>query len=215
MEDQAQRQADRLREQLQGHQAVRLPLNALPPAAVLVPLLWKHNCWQLLFEIRSEKIIQGGEICLPGGGLEPGETPREAAIRETAEELLLDRRRIEVICPLHTVAGPGGREVSSWLGILSGYEGTWEKEEVSRTFLLPLSWFAANSPVQYTAELVTEVPDNFPLAAISRGGEKPFHAIPKDFWFYSTPYGVMWGLTAQIIRGALPLITGSLSDRPQ
>ena len=38
--------------------------------------------WQVLFEVRAAGISQPGEVCFPGGRIEPGETPEEAALRE-------------------------------------------------------------------------------------------------------------------------------------
>ena len=55
--------------------------------AVLVPLVeWQGEPY-LLLEVRSETLNrQPGEVCFPGGGVEPGETPEEAALRELKEE---------------------------------------------------------------------------------------------------------------------------------
>jgi len=45
---------------------------------------------QILYEVRAQKLDrQPGEVCFPGGQIESGETPLEAALRET-EELLRD-----------------------------------------------------------------------------------------------------------------------------
>ena len=55
--------------------------------AVLIPWVKKEDGDALLLEVRSEKVKQPGEVCFPGGRVEPGETTAEAAVRETCEEL--------------------------------------------------------------------------------------------------------------------------------
>ena len=77
--------------------------------AVLIPLVEKEGELHILFEVRQAGIRQGGEICFPGGMIEEGETAEEAAVRETAEELLIPAEKIEVIAPMHVMSGPGGR----------------------------------------------------------------------------------------------------------
>ncbi len=39
---------------------------------------------------RSGQVIAPGTLCFPGGGIEPGESPAEAAVREFREEVGLD-----------------------------------------------------------------------------------------------------------------------------
>ena len=49
-------------------------------SAVMIPVLETPEGLHLLFEVRSEKLEhQPGDICFPGGGIEEGETPEEAA----------------------------------------------------------------------------------------------------------------------------------------
>lgn len=47
-----------------------------------------------------------GQISLPGGGLEPDESPAAAAVRETHEEIGLDPQRVEVLGELPPVLVP-------------------------------------------------------------------------------------------------------------
>lgn len=70
--------------------------NAVPPvapndareAAVLVLLYPHEDQWWVPLTRRAQHMAEhAGQISLPGGSLEPGETPAEAAVREFHEEL--------------------------------------------------------------------------------------------------------------------------------
>ena len=58
-----------------------------PTYAVVVPVIRTENGAELLLEVRAAGIPQAGDPCFPGGRIEPGETPAQAAAREMAEEL--------------------------------------------------------------------------------------------------------------------------------
>ena len=61
-------------------------------SAVMIPVMETPEGLHLLFEVRSEKLEhQPGDICFPGGGIEEGETPEEAALRELTERCLTER----------------------------------------------------------------------------------------------------------------------------
>ena len=66
--------------------------------AVLVPLVEGPEGLSLLYEVRPAKLHHhSGEVCFPGGRIEPGETPRQCALRETREELGIPAERIELL----------------------------------------------------------------------------------------------------------------------
>ena len=110
-------------------------------AAVLIPILIRDGAYHVLYEVRAAKLhTQPGEICFPGGRIEPGELPLEAAVREATEELLIHRDQIEIVGELEKTTGPGMIAFYSFIGVLNDYEGTWSEDEVERVFTIPLEW---------------------------------------------------------------------------
>ena len=74
--------------------------------AVLVPLVECPEGPSLLFEVRAETLDhQPGEVCFPGGGLEPG---------ETAAGWSLGRPRPSAPCGRPLRSCPSRRRRSSW-----------------------------------------------------------------------------------------------------
>jgi 8-oxo-dGTP pyrophosphatase MutT (NUDIX family) len=70
-------------------------------AAVLVLLYPHEKQWHLPLTLRPANMpAHPGQVSLPGGALEPGETSAEAAVREFHEELGDDGQPIELLGPL-------------------------------------------------------------------------------------------------------------------
>lgn len=100
-------------------------VKALRPSAVLV-LLYPDDCGRLLFPLVERSRLVGshrGEIGLPGGSLEAGETPSETALREAGEELCLAPEAIaaiEMLGPLSPFPLPSGFELFPFVACLPG-----------------------------------------------------------------------------------------------
>lgn len=191
---------------LRGHACEPIQEYPVIRASVLIPLVERDEGLSILFEERNADIPQGGEVCFPGGHVEDGERPADAAIREASEELLIASEQIELVAPLHVLSGERGREIYSFLGILHGYNGTWEADEVSRTFQIPLRWFQDHAPEIYQTRLKVAPGEEFPYELIPGGREYPFASGRENVYFYRTPEGIIWGLTAKLLFHFMKLL---------
>lgn len=67
------------------------------PAAVLVGLVERKEGLSVLLTRRSDTLrSHTGQVAFPGGRLDPGETPWEAALREAEEEVGLSREHVSL-----------------------------------------------------------------------------------------------------------------------
>ena len=184
-----------------SRRAGRLEKEKIRRAAVLVPLIQKGGEYHVVFEVRAGSLkTQPGEICFPGGAVERGETPKQAAVRETMEELLISRRQIRVIAPLDVLEAPGAMEIFPFLGALQGYRWSYSEAEVDHTFSVPLCWFAEQEPERYETELVTVPEERFPFEDVPGGHDYHWRRGHYDVYFYRREEGIIWGMTAKILR---------------
>ncbi|WP_294121824.1 CoA pyrophosphatase [Sphingomonas sp.] len=78
------------------------------PAAVLVAITDRVEPGLLLTTRRDDLRTHAGQVAFPGGRIDPGETPCQAALREAHEELGLDPAQVTVFGeadPYRTVTG--------------------------------------------------------------------------------------------------------------
>ncbi|HBC31531.1 MAG TPA: CoA pyrophosphatase, partial [Clostridiales bacterium] len=133
--------------------------------AVLVPMIEIDGELNFIYEVRSNSITQPGEISFPGGRIEEGESPKEAAIRETSEELLLNKANIEIIAELNYVSSKSGAFVFTFLGLIKDVyanEIEYCVDEVSEVFFVPLSFFLENQPEKYYMNYYPKADKDFP-----------------------------------------------------
>src|SRR3954466_3984821 len=87
---------------LKGHTPKILGSESFSKYAILLPLLQKEDGVHVLFEVRSLELRrQPGEICFPGGRIDTEDLDeKDAAIRETIEELGINKEHITGVYPL-------------------------------------------------------------------------------------------------------------------
>lgn len=172
--------------------------------AVLVPLVKGPEGPSLLFEVRASTLAhQPGEVCFPGGKVEPGERPRDCALRETVEELAIPPEEVELIAPLDLLVQQGKFVMHPFLGVVSqrGMEAmTPSPAEVGSTFLVPVEWFRAHPPQVYSYELKPQVTDDFPYDSIGFPRGYRWRSGEVTVPIYPWPERPIWGLTGRIVR---------------
>ena len=183
-------------------------------SAVLIPLIERSDGgYDILFEMRAKDLnAQPGEICFPGGRIEPGETPRDCAVRETCEELLIQPRNIEILGELDELVRENGHRIKPYYGLLKDYDYTYSTDEVDHVFTLSLEWIASHEPAAYTLDVVTIPGDDFPYDRIPGGRDYRWRVGRSTVYFYDYDEdGVaLWGLTAGILREFAAAFSSSL-----
>ncbi len=164
------------------------------PAAVLVPLVERDSELTVLLTQRTAHLKRhSGQISFPGGRLELGETPREAALREAWEEVGLDSGFV-------TVAGYLPDHI-----LVSGFRVTPVVAFVRTGFVV--------QPHEHEVEEVFEVPLDF---IFEPGNHRPrrwrMHGMELEIELRDIPYGerIIWGATAGILFNLYRLCAGEL-----
>lgn len=180
--------------------------------AVLVPFLPETE--ELLFQVRAKSLNrQPGEVCFPGGRIEAGESPREAAVRETVEELLVPAGSIEVLAPLDILVSAYASVVHPYLAVLRDYGGTFSPSEVQEVFRVPLWFFLDNPPRIHKCRVTTEPADaDFPYDLL--GVERyPWGSALYPVLFYEYQGRVIWGMTAKFVHNLVELYRQTPGDK--
>lgn len=110
-------------------------------AAVLIPVIDRGDELSVLLTLRADDLKRhAGQISFPGGCLEPVDTDAvAAALRETEEEIGLERRFIEILGRLPDHAVITGFRVTPVVGLVRpGFELVLDPTEVAGTFEAPL-----------------------------------------------------------------------------
>lgn len=159
-----------------------LPIAKLRPAAVLFGLIDRGDDFGVVFTQRPQTMkAHPGQIALPGGKLEVGESAADAALREAEEEISAPKHAVELIGQAEPFRTGSGFSVSLMVGMYpDGFQPEPCPQEVDDVFETPLS-FLMNSKN---------------------------HEIHERRWgsamrtFYAMPYKGrhIWGVTAGMIK---------------
>jgi 8-oxo-dGTP pyrophosphatase MutT (NUDIX family) len=184
-------------------------------SAVIIPLIYIENEYHLLFEKRSNNIRQGGEVSFPGGEFdtEKDDNFRDTAIRETVEEIGINKEKINIIGSMGTLVAPMGVTVDSFVGILNITdlnELEIDKEEVERIFTIPVSYFINTKPSEYFVRMEVhtkyfnkdgELIEMLPVEKLKLPGRysKPWAGRKHRILVYETEEETIWGITAELV----------------
>lgn len=159
------------------------------PAAVLVPVVERPTELTVLLTRRTAHLYDhAGQISLPGGRSERNESPEATALRETAEEIGLDPRLVEVLGTLSEYVTVTGYRVTPVVGLVAPpFELRPDTFEVAEIFEVPLSVFL--DPANHQRNRV-----------VTEGVERRYYAVPYG------PYYI-WGATAGMLMNLYRFLT--------
>lgn len=170
--------------------AVDLPGLVLREASVLVPVFERDGVPHVLFTRRPPTLrTHADQYSFPGGGRDAEDaTPLHTALRETEEELGVDRRRVRVLGMLDEVPTISQYRVRPFVGVIPG-DGQY-------------------SPSADEVAFILEVPlVNLLDPAILRVERKEVFGAERELYFYTYGTHVIWGATARILRDFLHHVT--------
>ncbi|WP_404481295.1 CoA pyrophosphatase [Novosphingobium sp. BL-52-GroH] len=155
------------------------------PAAVLVALTERPRPGMLLLHRPSTMRAHPGQIAFPGGRIDPGENPVEAALREANEELGIRTGDVRVVGTSDVYRTGSGYEITPVVGVVpADLEIQPNPAEVAQ-------WFEV--PVDFVLD-----PANQRTRTIDYEDRK--HSFVEITWGDGHQDHVIWGVTGAILH---------------
>jgi len=186
-----------------------MPLDTKFKAAVIILLIDIDGEESIIFEKRSKYISQPGEISLPGGKVESGESFYEAALREAYEEINVESRDVEYLGETDYLVNGNGLIIKPFVGRVKNYslDDFKENREIENIFTVPLKYFIENPPKIYKNITRIDFNKDFPFELVPNGRDYNFSKVENKVYFYENLNPVIWGYTARIINRFIEIIT--------
>lgn len=165
------------------------------PAAVLVPLVKRTNGLHVILTRRTDHLSDhAGQISFPGGRQEEFDaTIEETALRETEEEIGLNRGHVELIGRIDDYYTVTGYQVTPVIGLVTPpFDLVPDDHEVAEVFEVPLE-FILN-------------PGNQKLQTVAfEGTRRRYFAIPYREYY-------IWGATAGMLVNFSEVLRASRTE---
>ena len=168
-----------------GWDPLKLPDDARTAAALV--LLYPHNdTANITLTVRgSELRNHTGQVSLPGGRVDDGETIEQAAVREANEEVGVDPRTIEILGPLTPLHIPVSRYLLHPIVAFTSVRPAFQRAEweVARIMEVPVPLL--HDPATIKREMRTRVVNG--------------RTIEVDVPFFDIDGEKVWGATAMVL----------------
>jgi 8-oxo-dGTP pyrophosphatase MutT (NUDIX family) len=154
----------------------------LRESAVIIPLIARPFGWSVLLTQRSQFLRHHpGQICFPGGKMDPDDTSlRDTALRELQEELHIPANQAHVLCRLPSINTSTGYRIHPFIARIDPAASVIPSaQEIAHVFEIPLR--SVLDPQRFTI-----------WSILRKGKQHRIRGITVDGWF-------IWGATANIL----------------
>jgi 8-oxo-dGTP pyrophosphatase MutT (NUDIX family) len=164
-------------------------LSKARPAAVLLPIVGRPGGLSVLLTLRASDLrAHSGQVAFPGGKLDAGEAPREAALREAREEIGLEDRFVEPLGWLDPFFTGTGFRIAPLVALVEpSFALKLNKLEVDEVFETPFAFLM--DPANHLLE-----------DREWQGRRRKYYAMPHEGRY-------IWGATAGILRNLYEKLT--------
>jgi len=155
---------------------------ALRPAAVLAPLVMRKTGLSVVFTRRADHLsAHAGQISFPGGRLNVGENPVDAALPESEEEIGLLRSQVRLIGQFDPYETVTGFQITPFVGLVDPAAGfRADPGEVAEIFETPFDFLM--NPANHVLE-----------ERMFAGQLRRYYAMPHEGRY-------IWGATAGLLK---------------